>query len=109
MNKLFAISFVILCAPVAHGFGFSDITNWTGTGSNEAALLIDFQDGTTYPALVWGYRWDGTATGEQMIQAVAAADPDLTVQITSYSFGDAVTALGFDGSAYGSNGPGSHY
>ena len=109
MNKTFSILFVTLCTPFAHAFGFSDIIDWTGTGSNEAALLVDWQDGTTHPALVWGFRWDGTATGEDMIKAVAAADPDLTVQITSYSFGDAVTAIGFDGTAYGPGGPGSHY
>jgi hypothetical protein len=111
MKKLCILIFTIAAGTFGHAqtFSFSDIVNWTGTGSNEAALLIDFQDGTTYPSLVWGYRWDGTATGEQMIQAVAAADPDLTVQITSYSFGDAVTVIGFNGSSYGPNGPGSHY
>ncbi len=93
----------------AQDFNLSDIINWTGSGSNEAALVIDWQDGSAHPALAWGFRWDGTATGEQMLDAIAAADPDLTVQITTYSFGDAVDALGFDGSAYGSNGPGSHY
>jgi hypothetical protein len=109
MNKTYSILLVTLCAPFAHAFGFADIVNWTGTGSNEAALLIDWQDGTTFPSLVWGYRWDGSATGEQMIEAVAAADPDLSIQITSYSFGDAVTAIGFNGTPYGANGPGSHY
>ena len=109
MNKLFSISLVILCAPLAHSFGFADIVNWTGTGSNEAALLIDWQDGTTHPSLVWGFKWNGTATGEEMIQAIAAADPDLTLEITSYSFGDAVSTIGFNGSPYGPTGPGSHY
>ena len=109
MKRLYIFTFIVLCAPLASAYGFSDIVNWTGSGANEAALLIDWQDGSTYPSLVWGNRWDGTATGEQMLQAIAAADPDLSVEITTYSFGDAVTALGFDGSAYGPSGPGSHY
>jgi len=85
----------------AQSFDLNDILNWTGTGSNEAALVIDWQDGSTHPALAWGYRWDGTATGEQMLLAIAAADPDLSVEITSYSFGDAVDSLGFNGASYG--------
>ncbi len=109
MNKTFPILFITLATSVAHAFGFSDIVNWTGSGSNEAALLIDWQDGTAHPSLVWGFRWDGTATGEDMVDAIAAADPDLTVQITSYSFGDAVTAIGFNGAPYGPDGPGSHF
>ncbi len=44
-----------------------------------------------------------------MLLAIAAADPDLTVTTTTYSFGDAVDSLGFNGDAYGLDGPGSHY
>ncbi|MHB8636940.1 MAG: hypothetical protein ACYC96_10775 [Fimbriimonadaceae bacterium] len=111
MKKLYVSLVFIGAASVggAQSFSLNDIVNWTGSGSNEAALLIDWQDGTTHPSLVWGYRWNGSATGEQMLQAVAAADPDLTIQITNYSFGDAVTALGFNGTAYGARGPGTHY
>jgi len=111
MKKLSIIALLVVATAFGHAqtFSFDQIVNWTGTGSNEAAMLIDWQDGTMYPALVWGYRWDGTATGEQMLLAIEAADPDLMVEITTYSFGDAVTALGFNGSAYGPNGPGSHY
>lgn len=104
-------AFFVLAAAAAQAqtFDFGDIVNWTGSGDNQAAMLIDWQDGSTHPALVWGYRWNGVANGEDMLQAIAAADPDLAAQITSYSFGDAVTALGFNGAAYGADGPGSHY
>lgn len=83
------------------GFGFQDIVNWTGTGSNEAALVIDFHDGSQYQSFAWGYRWNGTATGENMLDAIVSADPQLTDQIQSYSFGDAVETLSFNGSAGG--------
>lgn len=83
------------------GFGFQDIVNWTGTGSNEAALVIDFHDGSAYQSFAWGYRWNGTATGESMVDAIVAADPSLTDQVQSYSFGDALQTFTFDGTSAG--------
>jgi len=78
----------------ASAFTFSDIQNWTGTGSNEAALVIDWNDGKTPEALAWGFRWDGTATGLQMLQAIDAADPRLSL---SYAYGGAlVFSIGYD-------------
>ena len=103
------LTFAILAASTlarAQTFSFSDIVNWTGSGSNEAAMLIDWNDGTAHPALVWGYRWNGTATGEQMMQAIMASDPDLSVQIINDpEFGDYVNGIGFDGAG----GVGSHF
>jgi uncharacterized protein (TIGR03382 family) len=49
---------------------FDDIEYWVGTGQNRAALVIDWNDDITPECLVWGYRWDGTATGQDMFQAV---------------------------------------
>ncbi len=64
--------------------GFGDITSWTGTGANSAALVVDWKDGLNYPApqtggqsLAWGFRWDGAATGKMMFDAILAADPRL--------------------------------
>lgn len=98
--SLLAALFVAGCAP-AFAFNFNDIVNWTGTGSNEAAMLVDFHDGSQYQSFVWGYRWDGTANGEDMFKAIVAHDPNLSSTITSYSFGDAVSAIGYDGSSFG--------
>jgi hypothetical protein len=109
MKNPIPLTFALLAAAAISGaqtFDFSQIVNWTGTGSNEAAMLIDWSDGSTNPALVWGYRWDGDATGEQMMQAIMAADPDLTVQIINDpEFGDYVNGIGFDGAG----GVGSHF
>jgi len=57
----------------------NDIDFWVGSGSKQAGLLIDFDDGFSKQSFVWGYRWEGVATGAEMITAVAAADPNLTV------------------------------
>jgi len=60
---------------------FDAIQNWAGEGENKAALVIDFQDGLDSRAYVWGYRWNGTASGEDMIRAIAAASKSLTVMV----------------------------
>ena len=102
MKKLLISTFfVVSISAFASAFDFSSIVNWTGTGSNEAALVVDFEDGTQYPAFVWGYRWNGTQTGEQMVNAIIAANPNLTDHVTSYSFGDALDEYRYDGTAYG--------
>lgn len=98
---LYSALFVSFLVPFASAFSLSDIQNWTGTGTNEAALVVDFQDGSTYPAFVWGYRWDGTQTGEQMVQAIVSANSNLTTHITSYSFGDALDEYRYDGTSFG--------
>jgi len=56
-----------------------DILFWTGTGANRAGLVIDFNDGETKESFAWGFRWDGTATGAEMLTAVAAADPNFSI------------------------------
>jgi len=49
-----------------------NIEYWAGTGSNEAVMIVDFL-ATGGQSYAFGYRWDGQATGYDMVQAVAAA------------------------------------
>lgn len=62
---------------------FADIPLWAGApagpGISQAALVIDFRDGS--PALFYGYRWPSqeTRTGMDMMNAILGADPALTV------------------------------
>ncbi len=58
-------------------FTFDDIENWTGTGENKAALVIQWNDPRETHAIVFGYRWDGLATGADMIKAVVKNNPRL--------------------------------
>lgn len=83
---------------------FSDIQYWVGTGTNEAAFVVQWNDSKNPDALVWGFRWNGTATGEDMLKAVAGADHrffSLLYQGTPY--GTAIGGLGFDLNGTGTN------
>ena len=55
----------------------SDILYWVGEGSNQAVLAINWPD----TALAWGYRFNGTATVQDMIEDIAEADPRFSYTI----------------------------
>lgn len=81
-NTLRTIVACVFASMASHAaatpFTFDDIEFWIGTGANRAAIAIDwFENSTDPPALVWGYRWDGMATGRDMLMAVVAADERL--------------------------------
>jgi hypothetical protein len=80
-------------------FTFNDIQYWVGTGSNRAAIAIDWSDGSTSPpALVWGFRWDGVAHGRDMLTAVVNADDRLYAKFGGTSGSEsAIYGLGYDG------------
>lgn len=77
-------------------FSAEDITYWVGEGAKQAALVIDWHDDRLPHALVWGYRWEGEVTAEQMLRDVVTADQRL-VLLTSpfYSYGTACTGIGY--------------
>jgi hypothetical protein len=79
-------------------FTFDDIQYWIGSGTNRAALAIDWGENSTEPpALVWGYRWNGTAHGSDMLAAVVADDPRLFAKLGgSLASPVAVYGLGYD-------------
>lgn len=77
---------------------FEDIEVWVGTGANRAALVIDWNDNPSDELVkVWGFRWDGEATGADMVQAVCAAESGL------YSLGTFVTGKGVAFGGFGYN------
>jgi hypothetical protein len=89
-------------AQGAHGsFTFGDIEFWAGAGANHAALVIDWNDAKPDESVAWGFRWDGAATGQDMLLAVVAADPNLYARVAVFGFGTAVVGLGQDTDADG--------
>lgn len=59
----------------ASTFSFDDIQFWAGEGSNRAALVVQWNCDGEETALVFGYRWDGRASGSTLVRAIAEAHP----------------------------------
>lgn len=72
---------------------FDDITYWVGSGSNRAALVIDWNDGSTTESYAWGFRWNGTATGADMLRAIAGFIGTNTTPATPDGTGDPALTL----------------
>lgn len=91
--------FVSTGAVMAEKVDFGKIVHWAGTGENQAALVVQFNDGKDDVAYVWGYRWNGTASGEDMLREVAAYSSSLSalVQYTG-SMGSTLDGIGLSAS-----------
>ena len=81
----------------AQGLAFTDIDFWVGSGSQQAALVVDWNDGIHPTSIAWGFRWDGVATGEEMLTAIVNADSRLFAKVTlPGSFGVSLIGMGYD-------------
>ncbi|HEX3627731.1 MAG TPA: hypothetical protein VH280_20165 [Verrucomicrobiae bacterium] len=91
----------------AHAISLDDIQLWAGSGTNRAALVVEWNspevlNNTTVPApianktMVWGYRFNGTATGTQLIDAIVAADPKLYMMINDEYDATIVVGIGYN-------------
>lgn len=87
-------------AVASTGIDFSKIERWAGEGDCKAALAIKWADGQNDgKTLVWGYRWKSSEkkTGEDLIRAVAKADPAFYVIAQSgTSYGTTFGGFGYD-------------
>ena len=73
---------LLATAPMqAQTFTIDDVAYWVGTGTDSSVLVMDFQDGSADASYAWGFLHDGTATAEDMVNAIADADPNLTADI----------------------------
>lgn len=87
-------------ATTSTGIDFSKIERWVGEGDCKAALAIKWADGQNDgKTLVWGYRWKSSEkkTGEDLVRAVAKADPAFYVlALSGTSFGTTFGGFGYD-------------
>jgi hypothetical protein len=95
---VFAVFFTAVSAQAAmDSFSFDDIDSWVGSGSNQAAFLVDWHDDISPEAMVWGFRWDGKATGEDMLTAIVKSDLNLYAKVSGQTnYGIALFGLGYD-------------
>lgn len=80
-------------------FTFSDIKNWSGEGANMAAFAIQWNTGkdSETTAMVFGYRWDGTATAADMLDAIVKNNPRIYYMTQGgTAYGSTVGGFGWD-------------
>ena len=103
------LSIVLLTAGAARAdFNFTDMDFWTGSGANQAGMVIHWSspevfNNTSMPApaadvsLAWGYRFDEASNAEDMMVALAAADPNLYLFAGGQpGLGMAILGIGYD-------------
>jgi len=63
------------------GSAWIDVEYWTGTGSSQTLLIVDWNNATTNSttSYAFGYRWDGSATTEADMLADIAANGALDI------------------------------
>jgi hypothetical protein len=93
--------------PNVHAITTNDIQLWTGSGTNRAALVIEWNspevfNNSTVPTpianktMVWGYQFNGAATGTEMLNAVLMSDHRLYAVISNNNNGTFVDAIGYN-------------
>ncbi|MGB0980338.1 MAG: hypothetical protein ACPGVV_13135, partial [Croceimicrobium sp.] len=80
----------IMVRPLTAQFNFSDVQFWTGNGSDSTLLVVDFNDGSTDSSYVWGYAYNTGETGEDLLNAIAAADLNFQVNIAGGFLNDVI-------------------
>lgn len=105
---LLIISATALAYSTASAFTFDDIRFWTGSGSNRAAMVIEWslpevfnntsvKTPSTTKCLAFGYRFSGDATGEDMFNAILASNCGLYALASGTTgYGKAVFGIGYD-------------
>lgn len=86
MSKKLSLGLLILIIairPLSAQINFNEVPFWIGTGSDSTLLIVDFQDGTSDSSYMWGYAYNGNASGEDLLNALASADENFTVDISS--------------------------
>jgi len=92
------VTYLASTASSTTNFSFDEIQYWIGEGANRAAMVVDWDSASSADeSLVWGFRWDGIAYGEDMFRAILEADRYFYAKLSPPgSFGTAVYGLGFD-------------
>ena len=99
-NSIVAAGFAatLVASTPAWGFTFDDIKCWVGNGTNQCAVVVDFNDGEDgNRSFAWGYRWNGEApTVKAILDEITAEDPRLKMFSSSSEYGTFVDAFAYD-------------
>ena len=83
---------------VARSFRMDYIRFWLGNGTNECAIVVDFNDGSVEEcSFAWGYRWNGTAPSvKAILDEITAKDSRLKMFSSSSQYGSYIEAFAYD-------------
>ncbi len=101
MKKLLLLVALMGFTSMANAFTIDDVQCWAGTGSNRSVLIIQWPDSVS-KALAFGYKWDGSATGAEMVEAVTTANPRLKYEGSTSAYGLFITGFKYDTNNNGS-------
>jgi hypothetical protein len=87
--------FVAALAGWAQSFGFGDIRQWFGRGAKQVGVVVQWSRGDRPQAYAWGFRFDGTLTGDVVWDAVLR-DPRLYAYQQGSGTGRVVYGIGYD-------------
>lgn len=83
--------------PSPSDFDFSTVESWAGEGENKCYVVIQWAAEAQENALVFGYRWDGTGTGIDALEAIARSHPQLYVATEGGTqYGSTISGIGWD-------------
>lgn len=92
----FGCSYTDFDPPIAPGepipayqsskYSTENIAFWVGEGNDSAVFVVDFVNSSYGEAVTyaWGYAFDGTTNGGEMLTDIAAADINLTVDAGAF-------------------------
>lgn len=92
MNKKLLLGALIslLFRPIQAQFSFSDIEFWTGNGTDSTLLIVSFNNGASDSSYAWGYRFNPGEDGEDLLNAVAAADVNFSINAAGGFLNDVI-------------------
>ena len=76
----------------------NNIRFWIGNGTNECAVVVDFNDGSVENcSFAWGYRWNGDAPSmKAILDEITAKDRRLKMFSSASEYGSFIDAFGYD-------------
>ncbi|MDX2226187.1 MAG: hypothetical protein SFY92_03680 [Verrucomicrobiae bacterium] len=96
-TALLLVAFTLLTSRLTGQVtSFSDVQYWTGSGTNESVMILNWNDSLAPQSLAWGYRWNGTASAADMLTAIVVADTRLYSRMETTGFGLTLYGLGYD-------------
>ena len=104
-NSIVAAGFAatLVASTPVWGFTFDDIKCWVGNGTNQCAVVVDFNDGEDgNRSFAWGYRWNGEAPSvKAILDEITAEDPRLKMFASYSQYGSYIEAFAYDADADG--------